>query len=147
VHDVVAETFTTAWRRLDDVPADALPWLFATARRHIANRDRSVRRRQALHDRLAWTPQPEEVDVADIDDRIIGAIRRLPPREREALMLVAWDGLTPARAARAAGCSSTAFRVRLHRARSRLKSALGSLGSDPSFRSRGLPNSQMEEAQ
>ena len=40
--DVGAETFTVAWRRLEDVPAgdDALPWLLATARKQLANRRR-----------------------------------------------------------------------------------------------------------
>lgn len=32
VDDVVAETFLAAWRRLDDVPADPLPWLLTAAR-------------------------------------------------------------------------------------------------------------------
>jgi RNA polymerase sigma-70 factor (ECF subfamily) len=42
-------------------------------------------------------------------------------------MLVAWHGLTGARAARAAGCSRAAFAVRLHRARARLAAELDSL--------------------
>src|SRR4051794_33419847 len=53
VEDVVAETFTTAWRRLDDVPADPLPWLLATARRVLANQRRAIRRREALGEKLA----------------------------------------------------------------------------------------------
>jgi DNA-directed RNA polymerase specialized sigma24 family protein len=40
-------------------------------------------------------------------------------------MLVAWDGLTPAEGAVAAGCSAAAFRVRLHRARRRVAAQLG----------------------
>jgi RNA polymerase sigma-70 factor (ECF subfamily) len=39
-------------------------------------------------------------------------------------MLVAWEGLGSAEAARAAGCSRPAFAVRLHRARKRLAAAL-----------------------
>jgi RNA polymerase sigma-70 factor (ECF subfamily) len=42
--DVVAETFLVAWRRLDDVPADALPWLYGVARRVLANQRRSADR-------------------------------------------------------------------------------------------------------
>jgi RNA polymerase sigma-70 factor (ECF subfamily) len=41
--DVVAETFLVCWRRLDDVPANALPWLYAVARNVLANE----RRKQA----------------------------------------------------------------------------------------------------
>src|SRR5690242_21041229 len=45
VDDVVAETFPAAWRRLDDVPADAAPWLLGTARRMLANQRRAAPRR------------------------------------------------------------------------------------------------------
>jgi DNA-directed RNA polymerase specialized sigma24 family protein len=51
--DAVAEVFLTAWRRLDQVPAGdaARVWLYATARRVIANQRRSSRRRAALQER------------------------------------------------------------------------------------------------
>src|SRR3954468_13578086 len=52
--DVVAETFTTAWRRLDDVPPgdEARQWLYGVARRALANQRRSERRRERLGERL-----------------------------------------------------------------------------------------------
>ena len=53
--DAVSETFLVAWRRLDDVPADALPWLFGVARRVLANQRRSADRSSALERRLAVT--------------------------------------------------------------------------------------------
>ncbi|HEX6652604.1 MAG TPA: sigma factor, partial [Thermoleophilaceae bacterium] len=42
--DVVAETFLVAWRRLEDVPEDPLPWLYGAARRVLANQRRSAAR-------------------------------------------------------------------------------------------------------
>ncbi len=51
----MAETFLVAWRRLDDVPADALPWLYGVARRVLANERRSAGRRAALEQRVATT--------------------------------------------------------------------------------------------
>ncbi len=42
-------------------------------------------------------------------------------------MLVAWHGLSGAQAARAAGCTTAAFAVRLHRARNKLKAQLAAL--------------------
>ena len=51
--DVLAETFLVAWRRRDDVPEDALPWLYAVAGNVLRNRVRSERRRDALAARLA----------------------------------------------------------------------------------------------
>ncbi len=50
--DVVASTFLVAWRRLDEVPADSLPWLLAVARNVIATQQRGSRRRGALRLRL-----------------------------------------------------------------------------------------------
>ena len=129
--DVVAETFLVAWRRLDAVPADALPWLYGVARRVLANQRRSADRSAALEERLTHAAPPAgEGDPADraADAEILRvALGRLSEPSREALMLVAWQGLSGARAAQAAGCSRTAFAVRLHRARARLASELAAL--------------------
>jgi RNA polymerase sigma factor (sigma-70 family) len=129
--DVVADTFLVAWRRFDDVPRDALPWLFGAARRVLANRRRSVERGAALERRVATAaPHPRSSDPAEsvADAEVLRiALGRLSDRDREALMLVAWDGLSGARAARAAGCTRAAFAVRLHRARARLAAELASL--------------------
>jgi RNA polymerase sigma-70 factor (ECF subfamily) len=126
--DIVAETFLVAWRRLDEVPEDALPWLYGVARRAIANARRGSRRAAALAERAAANLAPAEArDIADRlgeDELIRGALTALPDVDREAVMLVAWEGLGPADAARAAGCSRPAFAVRLHRARKRLAAAL-----------------------
>jgi RNA polymerase sigma factor (sigma-70 family) len=133
--DVVAETFLVAWRRLDDVPDDALPWLYGVARRVLANQRRSVDRGAALEQRLAGatvsggSPDPGE-RMADAELLRL-AMDRLSEHSREALMLVAWHGLSGARAARAAGCTKAAFAVRLHRARARLAAELAALEAGP----------------
>jgi DNA-directed RNA polymerase specialized sigma24 family protein len=51
--DVIAETFLTAWRRLDAVPPgdEARLWLYGVARRVLANYRRGERRRAVLADR------------------------------------------------------------------------------------------------
>jgi RNA polymerase sigma factor (sigma-70 family) len=147
VHDVFSETFLVAWRRQDEIPHDAVPWLFAVARRTIANGRRASRRRNALDEKLATsfvTAQVEPGAPDEIDHELLAAIRRLPNAEREAFMLVAWDGLRPARAARAAGCSGPTFRVRLHRARRRLRNELTHRDA-PSTSSLTLSRRQMEE--
>ncbi|HEX2293719.1 MAG TPA: sigma-70 family RNA polymerase sigma factor [Actinomycetota bacterium] len=129
VLDVVSETFLVAWRRFDDVPPDPLPWLLATARRVIANRRRSSTRRRALGQKLAIDAASAAetgsfADLPEVDRRLLEAIRALPPRQREAFMLVAWDDLDPTRAARSAGCNVATFRMRLHRARRRLRNQM-----------------------
>jgi RNA polymerase sigma-70 factor (ECF subfamily) len=127
VDDAVADTFLVAWRRLDVVPEAARPWLLGVARRVLADQRRGLRRRRSLAERLApassariaWEPP------AGVSAELAEALRELTGHEREALMLVAWDGLTPAEGAVVAGCSATAFRARLHRARRRVAAQLG----------------------
>jgi RNA polymerase sigma factor (sigma-70 family) len=122
--DVLAETFLVVWRRRAQVPDDALPWLYAVAGNVIRNRRRAARRRVALAARMATHPVRDE---ATPDPRLHEALARLKPLDREALLLTAWEGLEPARAARAAGCSRATFNVRLHRARKRLAQALAEI--------------------
>jgi RNA polymerase sigma factor (sigma-70 family) len=126
VDDVVAETFLVAWRRIDVVAADGLPWLLAVARRVLANQRRGEARRGALLQLLAgMLPRGP---VAEPDGRMFGeladALATLSPRDREALLLVAWEGLDPQRAARVVGCAPAAFRARLYRARRQLAARL-----------------------
>jgi len=134
--DVVAETFLVAWRRLDDVPDDALPWLYGVARRVLANQRRSATRGAALERRLAGAENGAEStldpgETAGETELVRQALGRLSDSSREALLLVAWDGLSAARAARAAGCSRPTFAVRLHRARAQLAMELAALESAP----------------
>ncbi|MEO3814410.1 sigma-70 family RNA polymerase sigma factor [Sphaerisporangium sp. B11E5] len=118
--EVVSETFAIAWRRLEDVPEPALPWLLGTARNVLRDTIRSEARREAVRAELrSWT----EGDVADqVTERlgVLTALADLAEEDREILILVAWQGLSPRDAARVVGCSAAAFRVRLHRARKRL---------------------------
>jgi RNA polymerase sigma-70 factor (ECF subfamily) len=126
--EVVSETFAVAWRRLDDVPEPALPWLLGVARNVLRDNIRAEIRREALNGELrAWT----EGDVADqVTERlgVLRALAELPEDDREVLLLIAWQGLSPKDAAHVIGCSSAAFRVRLHRARKRLKQAMEPAG-------------------
>jgi RNA polymerase sigma factor (sigma-70 family) len=123
--DVVAETFAVAWRRLDDVPTgeDRILWFYATARRVLANHHRRVRRDSELIDRIGSHLRGALMsDEAVGADRIaaLSAFRRLHEADRELLMLAGWEGLDSADLARLFGCSRTAVRLRLHRARARL---------------------------
>lgn len=148
IQDVIAETFLTAWRRFDELPTDPVPWLFVTARNVLANRHRSDQRRRTLDDRLmtefAGSVQPESrTDLSEVDQQLVAAIARLPEGEREAFMLVAWDGLDAHRASRALGCSPATFRMRLHRARQKLKQQIGS--SRPFVQLVDTPRPSLEE--
>ncbi len=142
--DAVAETFLIAWRRLDEVPPDgeARLWLFGVARRVLANQRRGAQRRDALVERLAAeiaTIQVTHPDAAEVPGSgsltdVGRAFRTLSERDREVLTLVGWEGLGNQEVATVLGCTHTAARIRVHRARRRLANALGAAaarGDDP----------------
>jgi RNA polymerase sigma-70 factor, ECF subfamily len=131
--DVVAETFEIAWRRLDDVPAGhaGLLWLYVTARYVVANHGRRARRRDATISRLAEELRgvPLRSEAPDEESLVMqSSLASLSPDERELLMLAGWEGLSAAEIGLVLGCSPVAARIRLHRARVRLKSAMADLG-------------------
>jgi RNA polymerase sigma-70 factor (ECF subfamily) len=132
VQDVVSETFLIAWRRHGEERGEPLPWLLGIARRVAATQRRGSARREALSERLrAERPLPEPArGVEASDPRLSQALACLPERDREALVLIAWDGLDHRTAAQVMGCTTGSLTVRLHRARRRLAKALqdGELG-------------------
>jgi RNA polymerase sigma-70 factor (ECF subfamily) len=122
--DAAADAFVAAWRRFHELPDDPLPWLIGATRKALANQRRASARQARVAERLAQQPEPT-VGADAVDDLAVRrAFGRLTTSDRETLALIAWDGLTPAQAARSLGCSAVAFRVRLHRARRRLERAL-----------------------
>jgi DNA-directed RNA polymerase specialized sigma24 family protein len=126
--DAVAEAFLVAWRRLDALPAQPLPWLIGATRKALANQRRSVVRQRQLADRVASDAQTKaRVDVMLSGSRVGEALSRLAGIDRETLMLIGWDGLTPSEAAASLGCTAVAFRVRFHRARRRFARVLAQL--------------------
>jgi RNA polymerase sigma-70 factor (ECF subfamily) len=125
VQDLVAETFLIAWRRQSEVSGDPLPWLLGVARRVCANHLRARGRRAALGERVAAQPQPSAGPRPE-DRGLKQALASLSDRDREAVLLLGWDGLSNRQAAKVLGCSVATFAVRLHRARTRLAAALDS---------------------
>jgi RNA polymerase sigma-70 factor (ECF subfamily) len=133
--DVVAETFLTAWRRLQEVPlgGDARLWLYGVARKALANQRRGQRRRGRLWSRLRAEPTTAARPRADADDQLASlaaAFARLKDDDRELLALVAWEELDPGEGATVLGCSPNAARIRLHRARRRLARELQCTDAD-----------------
>ena len=128
--DVVAEVFLIAWRRLQDVPDDpdqARPWLFAVAQRTLANQRRGDARRLSLDIRVGQQHQAVTEDhSAEVATRLdlARAWSRLRAADQEALTLTRLDGLTGPQAAAVLGISTTAFSLRLVRARRRLRAHL-----------------------
>jgi DNA-directed RNA polymerase specialized sigma24 family protein len=123
VDDIVSETFLVAWRRLERVGEPPLPWLLTVARNVAGTERRGAARRQRLwlkaQSGYVEGEDPPEPDLGG--GPVLAALALLSERDREALTLVAWDGLTPAQAAGVLGESSVRFRQRLHRAGRRLR--------------------------
>jgi RNA polymerase sigma-70 factor (ECF subfamily) len=133
--DVVAETFSVAWRRAADIPPGDLarPWLYGVARRVLANQRRSAARRTRLDDKLVLDAAislgaaSRDVDGPDAES-IRSALHALSEQDRELLLLVGWDGLDHHDLALVLECSAGTVRVRLHRARRRFAAALDEWG-------------------
>jgi RNA polymerase sigma-70 factor (ECF subfamily) len=139
--EIAAEVFTVALRRLPELRDPVLPWLLIVARNALSNRARAgaraqIKTEQAGYLTPAFTPDP--ADALAERDVLMRAFRTLGTEDREALALVAWDGLPLAQAARVAGTSAAAFRMRVSRARRRLAKALAELETVPSLKTRPL---------
>jgi RNA polymerase sigma-70 factor (ECF subfamily) len=133
VEDIVAETFLVCWRKLGQVPREPLPWLYAVARKILANHYRAAASR-ALP---AGVSPPERVFLPIERDEVLArALARLTEADREVLRLVAWEQLTLRAAARVLGCSHVACRVRFHRAKRRLALHLEALQTPDAAASR-----------
>lgn len=142
--DLVAETFTTAFQqrhRYDPARgagADARPWLFGIAtnlvgrhRRAEARRFKAMARVPALvdHDEPLADRAADRVVARAVRRELAAALAALPARHRDVLLLVAWGDLGYEEVAQALGIPVGTVRSRLHRARSKLREALG--GSNP----------------
>jgi len=108
-------------------------WLFGIARTVVAADARSRERRRVGEERVRGSALLDEDDAARLDARIdaaagsrdlYAAMDRLPDGERAVLELVAIDELSLSEAAAAAGVRPVTARVRLHRARRKLRTEL-----------------------
>lgn len=111
--EVVEEVFVVCWRNLSKLDHDILPWLYSVARKVLANQRNKRRRRVARETVLSGDEPSLGLDLGDSLEqklavrRLLQGLSRLPEKDREALLLVGWDGLKTAEAARAFGCSQT----------------------------------------
>lgn len=136
VADLTVEVFLAA---IDAVRASTvirgqpIGWLYGVARNLMSAEFRRYDREKRALGRLAGRAMVDGDDLARLEDRIDAEAQRralylamasLSDAERAVLELVALDGLTVRDAADALGIRPTAARLRLHRARGRLKNEL-----------------------
>lgn len=127
--EAVAETFLTAWRKIDDVPQDeedALPWLFAVAYRVLGHQWRSASRYSRMVEKLSEvgvppSDAPEDYIVVDQESRqVLDALGRLREKDQEILRLSIWEELSHSMIAQMLNMSEQSVRKRLSRARKSL---------------------------
>jgi RNA polymerase sigma-70 factor (ECF subfamily) len=134
--DVLAETFLIAWQKLDSLPPgdEARLWLFGVARnllRQGASRERAL---DTVVQRLGNEIRDAVSTFAHVQHkgspRLRAGLKALPERQQEVLLLTAWEGLSPREIAAVTGTPVNLVRVRLHRARTRLRRELAATDGD-----------------
>ena len=134
--DIMADVYVIAWQRLEKVPTDgnARLWLFGVARNLLMKSTRTARSHQALVGALTSelrriAEDDPELIHQGLADEIRASLDNLPSKQREVLLLTAWEGLKPREIARVTGSTANVVRVRLHQARTRLRRELGAAPS------------------
>jgi RNA polymerase sigma-70 factor (ECF subfamily) len=130
--DALADTLLVLWRRLDDVPDDALPWCYGAARRCLANQRRGDTRRLRLvqHagaqvDSSAELLLDPQYATETSDPPLVAALAVLSESEAEIVRMWAWEQLEPREIAIALDMTANAASVALTRAKRKLAQHLG----------------------
>ena len=132
VEDVVQDVFLAVYEQGHKFRGDNEIWPWLTA--ITVNKCRSRMRRHFL--RLRWLksrpPEEPQLDAADHESlrdettiKVRTAVRALPARDREVVVLYYLEDRPVAEISRLLGATENAIDVRLHRARKRLKELLG----------------------
>ena len=138
--DVVGETFLAAFRRrnrYDLRRADARPWLYGIAANVIGKHRRAEVRMLRAFARTGADPVADghadrvdsQVCAAAVQRDLAAALAGLSAGDRDVLLLIAWADLSYEETAAALGIPVGTVRSRLHRARRKVREALG--GQDP----------------
>jgi RNA polymerase sigma-70 factor (ECF subfamily) len=136
--DVVAETFLVAFRQRAAYRtecANAVPWLYGIATNLVGRHRRAEVRQLRILVRCGVDPVVEpftdrvddQVSAASVNARLGAGLARLPAAQRDALLLVAWGGLSYDQVAIATGVPLGTVQSRISRARKRLRQSLGDL--------------------
>ncbi|MEY9875451.1 RNA polymerase sigma factor (sigma-70 family) [Streptacidiphilus sp. MAP12-33] len=128
--DLLAETWLQAFsarRGFDPALGTARGWLFGVARNvlllHLRRGSRDTAA-PAQETSDPWQAVDQRLDAAALAPQLRRALAELPTEERELMLLVAWEQLTPSEAASVVGIPAGTARSRLHRARGRMRERL-----------------------
>ena len=130
--DLVQDSLERAWSKLHLYRrgTDLRAWLFTVMHNVYVNQRRATRPSTPLDEEMPELAQPShETDTLVLRD-LDAAIRRLPPDQREVLLLVALEEMNYAEAAGALGIPIGTVMSRLARAREKLRAMLSGLPPD-----------------
>lgn len=142
IDDIVAETFRIAFERraaFGEHYPTAGHWLLGVAGNVIRRRQRSWTRHAAAMRRLSGRATadldpllsvPQRLDASAQAALLVGTLEQLRPDDREVLLLVAWEQLTPTEIGIVLDVPAATVRTRLHRARQQIRQALGATRAD-----------------
>ena len=127
--DLAQETFIQAYAHWSEFRAESKlsSWLYRIAVNHCLNWKKSSLRRDRLH--REWAKEPAEARTPEraLEQRVQEALLKLNPKQRAAVVLTTYDGLSHAEASKVLGCSETTVSWRLFAARRKLKALLKDL--------------------
>jgi RNA polymerase sigma-70 factor (ECF subfamily) len=128
--DVAQEALLRLWRSADGLevgPQGLRPWLRRVVSNLCVDRMRSGRRLMVVEevpDRAEPATQLTQLEARDVSQRVDAALKELPDRQRMALTLFHYEGLSQVEVGRIMGISDEAVESLLARARRNLKGAL-----------------------
>ncbi len=138
VDDVCSDAIAIAWQKRHKIPQQAtdathdplVPFLILTARNLIRNLERRLNtRNRHLKDLIPQDAPSAETVVLD-DSNLNQALQLMKPKDRELLLLLAWNELSIAEIARVMQMTKANVSVRLNRARKRLSEILQELSQE-----------------
>lgn len=133
--DLLGEVFVVAVGarlRVKQHPSgSALPWLYGIASNVIRSHRRQAVAAVEPGERLSfdWDAIDARLDAVGRREELRAVLDALTDAERELLLLVAWEELSPTEAAEVLGLTAVAARSRLHRARTRAQAVLSALAA------------------
>jgi len=119
--DVAAEAFARLWSHWGQIHGEdhAGGYVFKTAMRLC-----SKRRRRAAREVLGTVPERSGITDPDARVSVVDALRGLPLRQRQSVVLRDWAGFETAEVSRILGTKESTVRVHLARGRAALRETL-----------------------
>ena len=136
-HDLVQDVFADLWAGGHDPARPLRPLLYTMARYRALNHVRNARTRAGKHDEVRREAEtaaapPDRLDADALRERLAAWVGALPERQREALTLTRFHGLSHGEAADVMGLSARTVNNHLVRALATLRDRVAAF--DPSLR-------------